>query len=295
MVVAETFYRDAPDGSKTWFNPAEVDITTDERGKVVGATLRSDGAPVAIGATEKMAKSKNNGVDPQTLVDRFGADTVRLYSMFASPPEMSLDWSDNGVEGMARFLRKLWREAHAHVAAGPAPKLDPASLDPAQKALRRKLHETIEKVGDDYARRYTFNTAIAAVMELMNALAKLEGDSPQARALRQETLEAVVLLLDPITPHASHALWQALGHPETFVESLPFPRADAEALARDSVQLAVQVNGKLRGQVEVPVAASREEAEQAAMRDPNVQKFLAGLTVRKVIVVPGKIVNIVAG
>ena len=293
MVVAETFYRDAPDGSRTWFNPAEVEIATDERGKIVGAVLRADGRPVEIGATEKMSKSKNNGVDPQILVDRYGADTVRLYSMFASPPEMSLDWSENGVEGMARFLRKLWREAHAHVSAGPAPKLDASSLDPAQKAFRRKLHETIEKVGDDYARRYTFNTAIAAVMELMNALAKLDG-SPQSRALRQEALEAVALLLDPITPHASHALWQALGHPETFVESLPFPKADPAALEREALTLAVQVNGKLRGQIEVPVAASKEEAERTAMADANVQRFLAGLTVRKVIVVPGKIVNIVA-
>ncbi len=295
MVVAETFYRDEADGSKTWFNPVEVEIETDERGKVTGAALRADGKPVKLGPTEKMSKSKNNGVDPQLLVDRHGADTVRLYSMFASPPEMSLDWSENGVEGMARFVRKLWREVHAHVAGGPAPKLDAGALDATGKTLRRKLHETIEKVGDDYARRYTFNTAIAAVMELMNALAKLDDAAPQARAIRQETLEAVVLLLNPITPHVSHALRQALGHAETFVEALPFPKADPAALERDAVTLAVQVNGKLRGQIEVPVAASKEDAERAALADANVQKFLADLTVRKVIVVPGKIVNIVAG
>jgi leucyl-tRNA synthetase len=312
MVVAETFYRDrevevqeprqgdAPPSTKVvtereWINPADVLVETDERGKVVGAKLRADGKPVQIGPTEKMSKSKNNGVDPQVLVDRFGADTVRLYSMFASPPEMSLDWSENGVEGMARFVRKLWREVRTHVEGARPPALDVSSLDAAQKAFRRKLHETIGKVGDDYARRYTFNTAIAAVMELMNALAKLEGDAPNARALRQEALEAVVLLLNPITPHLSHALRQALGHGETLIEDLPFPQPDAAALAKDALTLAVQVNGKLRGTIDVPTTADRDSVIAQALADATVQRFIAGLAVKKTIVVPGKIVNIVVG
>jgi leucyl-tRNA synthetase len=312
MVIAETFYREEEvesrevraDGtlsttrtlSRTWINPADVDIERDERGRVVGAKSLKDGQPVAIGGTEKMSKSKNNGVDPQAMVDKYGADTVRLFSMFAAPPEQSLDWNESGVEGMARFLRRLWAQVAKHVAAGTSTKLDVQSLSAEQRALRRKLHETIEKVGDDYARRYTFNTAIAAVMELVNALAKAADDSsPQGRAVAHEAWCAIALLLNPIVPHTSHALWQALGHPETLIESLPFPKADPEALKRDAVTLAVQVNGKLRAQIEVAVDASREAIEAVALAEPMVQKFTEGLAVKKVIVVPGKIVNIVVG
>ncbi|HLU12579.1 MAG TPA: leucine--tRNA ligase [Arenimonas sp.] len=295
MVIAETFCRSEADGSKVWYNPADVDIVRDERGRITGATLRADGKPVEIGGVEKMSKSKNNGVDPQAMVDRYGADTVRLFSMFAAPPEQSLEWNEAGVEGMARFLRRLWNMVQRHAADGPAPKLDPASLDAGQRALRRQLHETIQKVGDDYGRRHTFNTAIAAVMELLNALAKFDDASEQGRALRQEAFEAVVLLLNPITPHASHALWQVLGHPETTLEDVPFPQPDPQALVRDAVTLAVQVNGKLRATIEVSPNTGKETIEALAMAEPNVQKFLEGLSVRKVIVVPGKIVNIVAG
>jgi leucyl-tRNA synthetase len=240
-----------------------------------------------------MSKSKNNGVDPQAMVDRYGADTVRLFSMFAAPPEQSLEWNEAGVEGMARFLRRLWTQVHRHVAAGPVEALDPAALDPAQRAIRRKLHETIAKVGDDYGRRLAFNTAIAAVMELMNALARFEDGSAQGRALLQEAWTAVVLLLNPIAPHACHALWQALGHGEVLLEDQPFPRADPQALVRDSLTLAVQVNGKLRATIQVAADASRDAAEQAALADPDVLRALAGQAPRKVIVVPGKIVNIV--
>ena len=295
MVVAETFYRDKADGSKDWINPADVDVELDAKGKITGAKLKSDGAPVVIGATEKMSKSKNNGVDPQLLVDRYGADTVRLFSMFAAPPEQSLEWSEAGVEGMARFLRRLWTQVQKHVAKGPVPALDASALDAAQKSIRRQVHETIAKVGDDYGRRYTFNTAIAAVMELINALAKFDDDSAQGRAVLQEAWEAVVLLLDPITPHVSHALWQALGRGETLIEDVPFPKADPAALVRDAVTLAVQVNGKLRGTIEVAVGATKEAIEAQAMADAAVQRAIAGLAVRKVVVVPGKIVNIVVG
>ena len=295
MVIAETFYRENADGSKDWINPADVEIERDDKARVIGARLKADGQPVQIGGTEKMSKSKNNGVDPQSMVDKFGADTVRLFSMFAAPPEQSLEWSEAGVEGMARFLRRFWREVTTHASQPDHPEVDPAALDAGQKALRRQLHETIQKVGDDFGRRHAFNTAIAALMELLNALGKFTDMSEQGRAVRHEALEAMVLLLNPVTPHLSHALWQVLGHPETVLETLPWPRVDESALVRDSLTLAVQVNGKLRGTIEVPANASKEEAEAMARAHPQVLAYLEGLTVRKVIVVPGKIVNIVAG
>ena len=295
MVIADTFYRLNADGSRDWFNPADVDVVRDERGRITGATLRSDGQPVVIGGTEKMSKSKNNGVDPQAMVAKYGADTVRLFSMFAAPPEQSLEWNEAGVDGMARFLRRLWTMVHRHAADGSAPALDVAALDAGQKAIRRKTHETIGKVGDDYGRRHAFNTAIAAVMELLNVLAKFDDASAQGRAVRQEALQAAVLLLNPITPHACHAMWQALGHGETLLEDQPFPQVDAGALVKDALTLAVQVNGKLRGTIDVAADASRELIEAAAKDEPNAAKFLEGLAVRKVIIVPGKIVNIVAG
>ncbi|KAF1710675.1 leucine--tRNA ligase [Pseudoxanthomonas kalamensis DSM 18571] len=294
MVIADTYYRANPDGSKDWINPAEVEIERDDKGRVTGARLIADGQPVQVGAVEKMSKSKNNGVDPQAMVDKYGADTVRLFSMFAAPPEQSLEWNEAGVEGMARFLRRLWTQVQRHAAADPAVAVEPQSLDAAQKALRRKTHETIAKVGDDYGKRHGFNTAIAAVMELSNALGKFDGDGEQDRAVRQEALEAAVLLLNPITPHASHALWQALGHAETLLEDVPFPQADPDALVKDEVTLAVQVNGKLRGTIQVAADAPRELIEQLAQAEPNTARFMEGLQVRKIIVVPGKIVNIVA-
>jgi leucyl-tRNA synthetase len=303
MVVAETFFRDAADGSRSWFNPAQVQIQRDERMRIVGA-LGDDGEPVSIGNIEKMSKSRNNGVDPQTMVQAFGADTVRLFSMFASPPDMSLEWNDAGVEGMARFLRRVWAQVHKHVNSAPvaqsqagaaALRRGETALTPEQKAVRRKLHETIAKVSDDIGRRHAFNTAIAAVMELLNALVKFDDDSAAAAAVRQEAWEAVTLLLNPITPHVCHALWQALGHAETLIEDQHWPLADAEALKKDALVLAVQVNGRLRGQIEVAVSASKEECERLALADPVVARFLEGQAVKKVIVVPGKIVNIVAG
>jgi len=298
MVIAETFYREESDGSRTWINPADVEIRRDERGRVVGAVLKADGKPVEIGGTEKMSKSKNNGVDPQSMVDKYGADTVRLFSMFAAPPDQSLEWNEAGVEGMARFLRRFWREVTTHAASldGKAkPRVDAASLSPAQKALRRQVHETIQKVSDDIGRRYAFNTAIAALMELLNAVGKFDDASEQGRAVRHEALETMVLLLNPVTPHICHALWQALGHTigPGPLDDHPWPVADPAALARDSVTLAVQVNGKLRGTIEVGVSASREEIERTALAEPKVADFVGGQTPKKIIVVPGKIVNIV--
>ncbi|WP_199100815.1 leucine--tRNA ligase [Dyella sp. ASV21] len=295
MVIAETFYRDNADGSKDWINPADVEIERDDKARVIGARSKTDGEPVKIGGTEKMSKSKNNGIDPQAMVEKFGADTVRLFSMFAAPPEQSLEWSDAGVEGMARFLRRFWREVTTHAANPDHPVVDPAALDAGQKALRRQVHETIQKVSDDLGRRHAFNTAIASLMELLNALGKFHDQSDQGRAVRHEALEVMVLLLNPVVPHVSHALWQVLGHAEAVLEDQPWPQADSAALVRDSLTLAVQVNGKLRGTIDVAANASKEEAEALARAHPHVVAFLEGQTVRKVIVVPGKIVNIVAG
>jgi leucyl-tRNA synthetase len=242
----------------------------------------------------KMSKSKGNTVDPQALIDAYGADTVRLFSMFAAPPEQSLEWSDSAVEGAHRFLKRLWRLVAEHVERGPAPSLDTDALDDAQRDLRRKTHETIAKESDDYGRRLTFNTAIAAVMELCNDIGRLDGDAPVSRAVVDEALNAVVLMLCPIVPHLCHHLWQRLGH-DGDVMVAPWPQVDDSALARDSIEMVVQVNGKVRAKMTVPADIAREAAEEAALAQPNVQRFLEGKTVRKRIVVPGKLVNIVVG
>ena len=295
MVIAETYYRDNSDGSKDWINPADVEIERDEKARVIGARLKTDGQPVQIGGIEKMSKSKNNGIDPQSMVGKYGADTVRLFSMFAAPPEQSLEWSEAGVEGMSRFLKRVWREVTAHAANPDHPVVEPGALDAGQKAMRRQVHETIQKVSDDFGRRHAFNTAIAALMELLNALNKFTDQSEQGRAVRHEALESMVLLLNPVVPHISHALWQVLGHPQTVLEDQPWPKADPAALVRDTLTLAVQINGKLRATIELPTGASKEDAEALARAQPQVAHFLEGLSVRKVVVVPGKIVNIVAG
>ncbi|RSC27702.1 leucine--tRNA ligase [Pseudomonas putida] len=293
MVVAETYYRVASNGGRDWFNPADVEVERDAKAKIIGARLKTDGLPVEIGGTEKMSKSKNNGVDPQAMIDAYGADTCRLFMMFASPPDMSLEWSDSGVEGASRFLRRVWRLAHGHVAQGLPGKLDIAALDDAQKVIRRGIHAAIKQASTDVGQFHKFNTAIAQVMTLMNILEKAPQASEQDRALLQEGLEAVTLLLAPITPHLSHALWKELGHTQAVIDA-GWPVVDESALVQDTITLVVQVNGKLRGQVEMPAAASREEIEAAARNNDNVLRFLDGLAIRKVIVVPGKLVNIVA-
>lgn len=293
MVVADTYYRVASNGGKDWFNPADVEIERDAKAKVIGARLKSDGLPVEIGGTEKMSKSKNNGVDPQSMIEVYGADTCRLFMMFASPPDASLEWSDAGVEGASRFLRRVWRLAQAHVSAGLPGTLDVAALDDAQKVVRRAIHAAIKQAGTDVGQFHKFNTAIAQVMTLMNVLEKAPQATEQDRALLHEGLEAVTLLLAPITPHISHVLWQQLGHAQPVIDA-PWPAVDEQALVQDSLVLVVQVNGKLRGQVEMPAGASREEVEAAARANENVLRFTEGLTIRKVIVVPGKLVNIVA-
>ena len=293
MVLADTYYRLEANGSKTWYNPADVDVERDAKGKIVAATLRSDGQPVEIGGTEKMSKSKNNGVDPQSMIDQYGADTCRLFMMFASPPDMSLEWSDAGVEGANRFLRRVWRLAHAHVSAGLPGALDVAALNDAQKQVRRAIHLAIRQASQDVGQHHKFNTAIAAVMTLMNVLEKAPNQDAQDRALIQEGLETVVLLLAPITPHICHVLWGQLGHAEAVIDAR-WPSVDESALVQDTLQLVVQVNGKLRGHIDVAASASREDVEAAARANENVLRFTEGLSIRKVIVVPGKLVNIVA-
>jgi leucyl-tRNA synthetase len=293
MVVAETYYRTNPNGSKDWFNPADVEVERDAKAKVIGARLKSDGQPVEIGGVEKMSKSKNNGVDPQAMIDQYGADTCRLFMMFASPPDMSLEWSDSGVEGASRFLRRVWRLAQTHVAQGLPSAGALGELSPAQKEVRRAIHLAIRQASQDIGQHHKFNTAIAAVMTLMNVLEKAAQDSDTDRRLLQEGLETVTLVLAPITPHIAHGLWQQLGHGEAVIDAR-WPQVDESALVQDSLQIVIQVNGKLRGQIEVPADASREAIEAAARANENVARFTEGLTIRKVVVVPGKLVNIVA-
>jgi leucyl-tRNA synthetase len=294
MVLNHIFLRRGDRGGITYFAPEEVEPRLDADGKVAGAVAKSDGGPVEYAGVGTMSKSKRNGVDPQALIERYGADTARLFTMFAAPPEQSLEWSDSAVEGASRFLKRLWKLVAGHVNREGAPAaLDPGALGPEQRALRRQVHETIAKVGDDIGRRYTFNTAIAAVMELVNALGRSAGTSEQGRALLQEGLEAVVLLLSPIVPHVAHVLWRELGHHEPVIDAA-WPRPDPGALARDTVELVVQVNGKVRGRVSVPVDASQAEIEARALAEDNVRRFLGERPPRKVIVVPGKLVNLVA-
>jgi leucyl-tRNA synthetase len=292
MVVADTYYREDASGKKTWFNPADVELRDG------AAILKADGQPVIVGGTEKMSKSKNNGVDPQALIDQYGADTARLFTMFAAPPEQSLEWSDAGVEGAHRFLKRLWKTVYEHVQAGPLPNPlplageganDAQSAPRAIKDLRRQLHQTIQKVGDDIERRKQFNTAIAAVMELMNALARLDGADGVTRSVRQEVLEAAVALLAPIVPHIGEALYAELRPGAT----LAWPAVDEAALAQDEIELMLQVNGKLRGQIRVAATADKAAIEAAALASEAAQKYLEGQPPKKVVVVPGRLVNIV--
>ena len=292
MVVAPTFYREDAEGRPQWINPAEVELTCDERGRPVAATLKADGQPVTIGGIEKMAKSKNIGVDPQALIEQYGADTARLFIMFASPPDQSLEWSDAGVEGAYRFLKRLWRLVFEHVSGGQIAAWRQGELSPELKTFRRQLHQTIAKVTDDYGRRQQFNTAIAAVMELLNAYVKLPEDSAQIRAVRQETLEAVALLLYPIVPHICESLYAELCPGQT-AGAQRFPQADASALVQDEIELVLQVNGKLRGSLRVAASADKAAIEAAAVASPVAQKHLEGKAPKKVVVVPGRLVNIV--
>ena len=292
MVLAESFYKEI-DGRKIWLAPNEIIVERDERGRTITATEVKTGDAVKSGGITKMSKSKNNGVDPQTAINKQGADTVRLFTMFAAPPEQTLEWSDEGVSGAHRFLRKLWKMVHEHLETNISVSLNIDNLNQQQQDLRRKTHETINKVNDDFGRRNTFNTAIAAVMELLNDVAKHNSAETQSVAVRHEALTSAVLLLSPIAPHICHALWQALGHSESVADA-KWPAVDEKALVRSSITLVLQVNGKVRGKIEVAADISKQDIEKIALADENVQRFIEGSTIRKIIVVPGRLINIVA-
>jgi leucyl-tRNA synthetase len=291
MVVAETWYREDAQGRKEWFNPAEVEVSRDDKGKLLGAVLAADGQPVSFGGIEKMSKSKNNGVDPETLTERYGADTVRLYTMFTSPPDQSLEWNDEGVEGAFRFVKRLWalaadnRQALADVDSQ-------ASLDETLNAARRDIHRALKKALFDY-QRHQFNTVVSGCMTMVNVLYKLDPSAAGARAVLREGLSIVLRLLAPIAPHVTHHLWRELGFGDEILTS-PWPSVDERALQQDSIEYVVQVNGKVRAKVQVPADADKAAIEAAALANENVLRFIDGKTLRKVIVVPNKLVNLVA-
>lgn len=292
MVLADSYYRETEKGGKEWFSPLDVDIQRDEKGAISGATLKADGNPVEVGGMSKMSKSKNNGIDPQTMVERYGADTVRLFMMFAAPPEMTLEWSDSGVEGAQRFLRRLWKLTFDFINAGGFASGE--TLSSQQKSLRRELHKAIAKVSDDMGRRQHFNTAIAAIMELLNHLQKAPIETAADRQVLGEAIDAVVRMLAPITPHICEQLWIELGHKEP-LSFAKWPNVDESALVEDEKLIVVQINGKVRAKLTVPADASAEQVEQQAFDDESVQKHIEGKDIRKKIYVPGKILNIVVG
>ncbi len=295
MVLAATYYRESADGKKTWFNPAEVRVQMDDKGRPVSAVLEVDGQPVVIGGVEKMSKSKNNGVDPQQIIDAYGADTARLFMMFASPPEQSLEWSDAGVEGAHRFLRRLWRTVYEFVQNGGsgASKFsgNQETLSGSLKDLRFKLHSTIAKVTDDYDRRQQFNTAIAAVMELLNQYDKTDTSGELGQAVAREVLEAVVLLLSPIVPHICETLWGELAGGNLWQQS--WPAVDNAALVQTEIEIRVQVNGKLRDKIQIAADADEAAVKAAALATAGAQKFMEGKEPKKIVVVPKRLVNIV--
>jgi leucyl-tRNA synthetase len=294
MVLNHVYSYQPAEGRRVYFNPADVDAKIGADGAKRFEVRAANGGTIEVAheGLGKMSKSENNGVDPESLVERFGADTARLFMMFASPPEQTLEWSDEGVQGAQRFIRRLWHAVYEHVAAGPAPRLETAALSPAQRELRRTAHLALAKATDDIGRRRNFNTAIAAMMELLNAVGRLGAAAPQDRATRQEALEIATLVLSPIVPHVCHALWRELGHAGAIIDER-WPVVDRAALERDAVEIVVQVNGKLRARLNVPVGASEDFARTAALADEHVQRFIADKPLRKVIYVPNKLLNLV--
>ena len=297
MVLADTYYREADNGGQDWIAPTDVDVERDEKGQVTKATCKLDGLPVISAGMSKMSKSKNNGIDPQEVIELYGADTVRLFIMFTSPPEQTLEWSDSGVEGAHRFLKRVWKLVYDFTQVAEiskdAPSIAGLTLNSTQKTLRRELHKTIAKVSDDIGRRNTFNTAIAAIMELMNHLTKASIDSNEDRVVMHEAIRALVLMLTPIVPHLSHHLWSLIGDGKP-VENTAWPIVDDSALVEDEKLIIVQVNGKLRAKITVSADATKEAVEAMGFADESVSKFTDGKTIRKVIYVPGKLLNIVA-
>ncbi|BCL66396.1 leucine--tRNA ligase [Haemophilus haemolyticus] len=291
MVLADAFYYTSPTNERIWVSPTQVTLERDEKGRIVKA-IDPEGRELVHSGMTKMSKSKNNGIDPQEMVEKYGADTVRLFMMFASPAEMTLEWQESGVEGAKRFLGRVWNLVYQYQQNPAKTSLDITALSAAQKALRREVHKTIAKVSDDIGRRQTFNTAIAAVMELMNKLTKASLESDQDRAVMAEALSAVVRMLYPITPHICFELWQALGN-ESNIDTAEWVKADEAAMVEDEKLIVVQVNGKVRGKVTIPATSSEEEVKAAAKADPNVAKFLDGKEILKEIYIPLKMLNFV--
>lgn len=295
MVLQATYFRTLANGKKQWFNPADVDVQIDDKGRPISALLHKDGLPVEIGGVEKMSKSKNNGVDPQQLIETYGADTARLFMMFASPPEQSLEWSDSGVEGAHRFLRRLWRTVYEFKSLGKSVAAfngNHEDLPNILKDLRFKLHTTIAKVTDDYDRRQQFNTAVAAIMELLNQFDKTDTSSEYGRAVAFEVLDSVLVLLWPIVPHICETLWREL-HSDSYLWEHGWLEVDQAALIQDEIEMMVQVNGKLRDKISVAVDASAETIEAVALATAGAQRFIEGRNPKKVIIVPKRLVNFV--
>jgi leucyl-tRNA synthetase len=294
MVLANTYYREDEKGGKVWIAPTDVVTETDEKGRIISATHKDDGQAVMQAGVTKMSKSKNNGIDPQVMIDKYGADTVRLFMMFAAPPVQSLEWSDSAVEGAQRFLKRLWKLTHDHISLDKSANLDLSSLNDDQQELRRKVHQTIKKVSHDIEARQTFNTAIAAVMELTNSISKFKDNSDQGIAVCREAIEACILLLTPITPHITEQLWEELNPGESLI-SKQWPVADEDALVQAKVEMVISVNGKVRGKMSIAADADKDVILHTALSLENVQKFIADKTIRKKIIVPGKLVNLVVG
>ena len=291
MVLADAFYYTSPTNERIWVSPTQVTLERDEKGRIIKAT-DPEGRELVHSGMTKMSKSKNNGIDPQEMVEKYGADTVRLFMMFASPAEMTLEWQESGVEGAKRFLGRVWNLVYQYQQNPAKTSLDITALSATQKALRREIHKTIAKVSDDIGRRQTFNTAIAAVMELMNKLTKASLESDQDRAVMAEALSAVVRMLYPITPHICFELWQALGN-ESNIDTAEWVKANEAAMVEDEKLIVVQVNGKVRGKVTVPATSLEEEIKATAKADPNVTKFLDGKEILKEIYIPLKMLNFV--
>lgn len=289
MVLADAFYYTSPTNERIWVSPTQVTLERDEKGRIIKAT-DPEGRELVHSGMTKMSKSKNNGIDPQEMVEKYGADTVRLFMMFASPAEMTLEWQESGVEGAKRFLGRVWNLVYEYAQNPATATLDVNALNKAQKELRRDVHKTIAKVSDDIGRRQTFNTAIAAVMELMNKLTKAPLESEQDKAVMAEALSAVVRMLYPITPHICFELWQALGNEQT-IDFAPWVQADESAMVEDEKLVVVQVNGKVRGKITVSATATEDEVKAIAKADPNVAKFLDGQQIVKEIYVPFKMLS----
>jgi leucyl-tRNA synthetase len=291
MVLADTYYQDNEKGGKDWISPQDVKTKTDDKGRVIEAVSILDGKTVISAGMSKMSKSKNNGVDPKYLIEKYGADTLRLFSIFAAPPNQSMEWSDSGVEGAQRFIKRLWRLVNQNINNHISTDTD--NLSDSLRALRRKIHQTLQKVTDDMGERFAFNTAIAANMELLNELSKLHDKSDAAQAVLKEGIETIVLMLSPIIPHMCHELWIKLGYNRAIIDEA-WPKIDTQALVQNNIEMIVQVNGKVRGKIQVNVNADDESIKVLAQNNENVQRFTENTTIRKIIVVKGRLVNIVA-